>query len=121
MSDGRWHCVVLTRIAWLATVHVDGVADAAGTTPGTTEIFNDSPWFIGHSTCNGLDGTSTFGGELNEIPVFDRALSESEIKAIGDAGSAGVCEDEDGDGFRPPLDCDETDISKTGFTPLECE
>jgi hypothetical protein len=38
-------------------------------------------------------------------------LTSSEIQAIFDAGSAGICKDEDGDGFRPPEDCDETDPS----------
>jgi hypothetical protein len=45
---------------------------------------------------------------IDEVELFDRALSASEIQAIFNAGSAGKCKDEDGDGFRPPEDCDET-------------
>jgi hypothetical protein len=48
-------------------------------------------------------------GSLDEAGIFDRALSVAEIQAIVDAGTGGMCKDEDGDGFRPPADCDEID------------
>ena len=37
------------------------------------------------------DGLSTFNGLLDEVEIFDRALSQTEIQAIFDAGSAGKC------------------------------
>ena len=37
-------------------------------------------------------------------------------KIVSDA-RAGKCKDEDGDGFRPPEDCDETDAS---INPAAC-
>ena len=47
--------------------------------------------------------------------LFDRALTAGEIAALYDAGSLGACKDEDGDGFRPPIDCNEDDL-KQAFT-----
>jgi hypothetical protein len=46
---------------------------------------------------------------VDELGLFSRALLVSEIQQIHEAGSAGKCKDEDGDGFRPPEDCDESD------------
>lgn len=50
-----------------------------------------------------------FNGLIDEVEVFSRPLDEDEVFAIYDAGMAGKCKDEDGDGFRPPEDCDESD------------
>lgn len=50
-----------------------------------------------------------FQGLIDEVEIYNRGLSASEIQAIFDAGAAGKCKDEDGDGFRPPEDCNETD------------
>jgi hypothetical protein len=50
----------------------------------------------------------TFSGLIDEAELHSRALSPTEVAAIFNAGSAGKCKDEDGDGFRPPEDCDES-------------
>lgn len=49
-----------------------------------------------------------FDGYVDEVELFNRGLSAAELNSIFAAGSAGKCKDEDGDGFRPPQDCDET-------------
>ena len=52
-----------------------------------------------------------FHGLIDEVEIFNRALSPLEIEAIFEAGAYGKCKDEDGDGYRPPDDCDEMDAS----------
>ncbi len=39
-----------------------------------------------------------FGGLIDEVTLFDRALGQSELQEIFDAGSAGMCKQECGDG-----------------------
>jgi hypothetical protein len=65
---------------------IDGqlVAAAAGTLGPT----NVAPLLIGGSgTC------ATFEGLIDEVEIFNRALSTSEIQAIFNAGSAGKCKE----------------------------
>lgn len=54
-------------------------------------------------------GGNPFGGLIDEVQIYDRPLSESEIGAIYDAGAAGVCKcldgpDTDVDGRCDPVD-----------------
>ena len=47
-----------------------------------------------------------FAGPIDEVEIFNRALSASEIQAIDNAGSAGKCKpDADGDGVIDFLRC----------------
>jgi hypothetical protein len=52
-----------------------------------------------------------FQGQVDEVSLYNRALSSDEIQGIFLLGSLGKCgeEDSDGDGYRPPEDCDDTD------------
>ncbi len=81
---------------------------ASGTNSSLGDIRNPHDLYIGadNRLRAGLDFAAV---TIDEIEIFDRALLVSEIQAIFDAGSAGKCKDEDGDGFRPPADCDEMD------------
>ncbi len=57
------------------------------------------------------DGTSFLNGLLDEVEIFNRALSQAEIQAIFNAGSAGKCRDTDGDGVTDDVDlCPGTSI-----------
>ena len=90
--DGNWHHVVGTFDGSLVHLYVDGQEVGGGTpAPGVSisyglSITNDV--FIG--TFNG-DGAFSFPGQVDEVVVFSRALGLSEIQAIFNAGSAGMC------------------------------
>src|SRR5207249_1926042 len=51
---------------------------------------NSVPWRIGASSWGG-SSEEAFNGVIDEVQVYNRALSESEVRALYDAGSAGVC------------------------------
>ena len=82
-------------------LYVDGVLVA--TTPGSIDLdAGDEGTLLGAHMDRNMHVDHHFAGKLDEIEIFDRALSASEIKAICDAGVAGKCkpssdEDEDSD------------------------
>ena len=43
---------------------------------------NDAPMLAGVSTCDGIDGTRPFTGELDELMIFRSALSQPQIQAL---------------------------------------
>jgi hypothetical protein len=52
---------------------------------------NTEPLLIGGVTQTGQCGQQTTGGLMDEVEIFNRALSQAEVQAIFNAGSAGKC------------------------------
>jgi hypothetical protein len=80
-----WTHLAATFEAGTYSFYINGqlVATSTNMTLGQT---NDAPLEIGQSgTCE------LFGGLLDEVSIYNRALSASEIAAIYSAGSAGKC------------------------------
>jgi hypothetical protein len=89
LNDGVFHHVAITRQGNVASIFVDGILDVAGATAAVTDIHNDADIVIGRSACVAGDGTDFFTGVLDEISLYDRALSASEISAIFSATGEG--------------------------------
>jgi hypothetical protein len=93
ITDTNWHHVAVTTSGGNLVFYVDGLAYPAGTyAPGYT---------FGTSAAIGARGdnyASCFLGNIDEVSVYNRALTATEIQAIYDAGSAGKC----GVGGSPP-------------------
>ena len=92
-DPGAWYHLALTRSGDTYTVYVNGVA--AGSDTCDRAIPNaDVPLMIGQA-----EGFY-FNGQLDEVTIYNRALSDSEIAAIYSAGGAGKCKgDLDFDGL----------------------
>lgn len=71
-------------------IHVDGVLQAVNSGGTCTAINqNDIPVRIGMRIDAAV--TTFFNGLIDEVEIFNRALSASEIQSIFNAGSAGKC------------------------------
>lgn len=103
INDGNWHHVAVTIDRTSTTggrLYVDGaevyIFDPT-TRPGN--ISNTADLRIGQRY---LSSVQPFQGAIDEVEIFNRARSDSDIKAIFDAGSFGKCK---------PISCEEaTDI-----------
>ena len=86
MNDGEWHQIVGTRDdSNNIVLYVDSVQE--GTGANNENVDTGSGLFIGK---HGTKNESYFDGLIDETAIFSRALSDAEIKAIYDAGSAGM-------------------------------
>ncbi len=88
LQRGRWYHIAVTNVGNFATLYVDGNPVSSGNlainTPGGTTfrvgtVTPSSPGYFG------------FRGMTDEIAVYDRALTNNEIRSIFMAGSAGKC------------------------------
>jgi hypothetical protein len=74
---GSWHSVIAVKTASEVRLYVNGVLDGRGagafapTYEGTFQIGN-----------NPMDSSSAWGGEIDEVRIYNRALAESEIKSL---------------------------------------
>jgi concanavalin A-like lectin/glucanase superfamily protein len=98
--DGSWHHVAGSFDGAALHLFVDGVEAGSAVPAATTiayglsggDVTNDL--FIGNynPNCTGcLLGPYAFTGEIDEVELFQRALSSAEISAISAAGRAGKC------------------------------
>lgn len=86
INDGVWHHVVGTRTkTGDVKIYVDGSLQATVADSTTTATTNTSPVGLAYRA----DGTQYLNGSMDEVKVFNRALSVNEIKAEYNAGVAG--------------------------------
>ena len=86
LNDGDWHFIAAQWGLEGMKLYVDGTLNETDPTTG---------WWAGEGsnlqigTINGLDDHA-FGGLIDEVQIYNRALTAAEIKSIYDAGSAGM-------------------------------
>lgn len=113
LRDGKFHHVAVTVDR---TSHTGGTLYADGSvvlqfdpTNRPASLTNDKPLLIGH---HAGDPTIAFVGLIDEVEIFNRALSQTDIERIFSAGSAGKCtsavicvtsfQDPNGNGVQDP-------------------
>jgi hypothetical protein len=82
VNNGEWHQVAVTRHRRTVRLYVDGSLEATGTSPQKADIHTKAPMRAGVSTCDGIDGTNPFTGELDELMTFASALRQPQIQAL---------------------------------------
>ena len=106
LAPGRWSHVAVTadRSTGEVRFFVDG--ERLTVSPPVYSplmIFPGTEWLIG----SGPGGA--FAGAIDEVRIYERALSDEEIRAIVESGGAGVCADPAADEPPPlPLPLEET-------------
>lgn len=87
ITDTNYHHVAVTKSGSTVTFYIDGVADTSVSyNPGFTFT---TPAAIGARGDN--DVNNAFFGDIDELSIYNRALSQTEIQAIVNASSAGKC------------------------------
>jgi hypothetical protein len=80
VNDGGFHHFAFVREGPALRLYVDGVADTSASTAGVTAISNMANLVAGRSACtDGVDDTEWLDGQLDDIRIYDRALSLCEI------------------------------------------
>jgi hypothetical protein len=95
LRDGAWHLVtgVLDRSGAQLSIYVDGALQNSANASALGDV-NDSgsPLEIGRLFRQGwASPIAYFNGLIDEVQVYNRALSASEVLGIYNAGSTGVC------------------------------
>lgn len=78
-NDGRWHHIALRRSAGTLTLSVDDTAVTGPDVPGS--VSRNSPF--GVHVGQRMDSRALFTGALDDVRVYDRALDDTELAALG--------------------------------------
>lgn len=96
-EDSMYHHYVYVRQGNFHAVYVDGFMFDSGTFTNPPASAASLPMTIGALNHNPTSGPNDFDfhfhGEIDELMLFNRALSATEIQAIYNAGADGVCKD----------------------------
>ncbi|MFF8403313.1 exo-alpha-sialidase [Streptomyces sp. NPDC015684] len=74
-NDGAWHHLVLRRGGGRLSLSVDGTGSSAADVPGS--VSRNSPF--GVHVAQRMDGRAFFTGAIDEVQVWDRALTDEEL------------------------------------------
>jgi hypothetical protein len=77
-----WHHFAAVREGATMRVFLDGLMADEDSTGIVLDIEDTVDLGIGTSACVGVDGTEVLQGSLDDLRVFSRALSETEIEAM---------------------------------------
>ncbi|HKB02990.1 MAG TPA: LamG domain-containing protein, partial [Gemmataceae bacterium] len=78
LGFGEWHHVVLVRDGTSVTVYLDGKPEMTGEADVTVPAGEGTVFVGGRS-----DNFANFAGKIDEVAVYDRALSAEELKGRG--------------------------------------
>jgi hypothetical protein len=87
LTAGEWHHVVVTYDGAHASLYLDG--HRLGTTDATGPLRLTGDLYVGHRPTE-TDLPASFTGVMDEVAVYDHALSEDEIVRHHSAGMDGV-------------------------------
>jgi len=91
VADGNWHHIAATvdrNDPNGVVLYVDGVPESFSTINLPGNLSNSADLWFGRDHFN---IGSSLTGDIDEVELFNRALTESEIRDIFNAGSAGKC------------------------------
>jgi hypothetical protein len=86
--DDTWHFVTLTKSASGVRLYVDGVLDAESRVDVGAAATHLGSYWIGRER-NGMHSARLWSGELDEVAVFNKALSAAEVQHYYESGLEG--------------------------------
>ena len=92
ITDNLWHFFVVTRSGssgnWKVNIYIDGVLDKAGTTANNPNDTVSAAVAIGRF--GGYSPSYRFNGSMDDMRVYNRALSATEITALYQYGQTKI-------------------------------
>lgn len=83
-NDGQWHHIALRRGGGQLTLSVDGTRITTADVPGTVTRTSGYGFHVGQR----VDSRAHFNGSIDEVRLYDRALSDAELTSLGQGGAA---------------------------------
>jgi len=88
VTDLNWHHVAVTKSGSTVSFYIDGVAYPSVSYSSTFQFTTPAAIGVRGDLIN-ANNNDSFAGSIDELAIYDRALTPAEIQSIYDAGSAG--------------------------------
>ncbi|MEV2254298.1 sialidase family protein [Streptomyces sp. NPDC050147] len=83
-NDGQWHHIALRRGGGQLALSVDGTRITTADVPGTVTRTSGYGFHVGQR----VDSRAHFNGSIDEVRLYDRALSDAELASLGQGGAS---------------------------------
>ncbi len=87
INDGNWHFIAIAVNGGSKNIYIDGNLDT--TTTGWPNVSAGNQFWIGGTADTG-DGVAKFSGLIDEVSIYNRALSLPEVQSLTNAQPAAV-------------------------------
>lgn len=87
IPNQRWHHYVYVRKGTTVRLFVDGLLQDSGRIPRVISVEDEAYFSINSSPCKGVDGTGNLRGSMDELKIFNEALSRREVAILFDANN----------------------------------
>jgi len=91
VEDGNFHHVVWMRQYETLSLYVDGVLDTSVTDTPLIDTGSPNDFHAGTSVCQDGFSQVSLSGQLDEIQIYNKVLTPSEIRGLFNAGHLGNC------------------------------
>jgi len=81
LDDNQWHYITIIRQGVEAKLYIDGVLDASNSSAEVVNMSNSASFLLGNGPCYPVH-TDFFSGELDEVRIYNRALTAAEIQNL---------------------------------------
>lgn len=81
LDDNQWHLLAITRQGVEAKLYIDGFVDASRSAAKVIDMSNSAPFLMGRGPCIPVHA-DYFSGDLDEVRIYNRALSDSEMEEL---------------------------------------
>ncbi len=86
----QWSHIAVTMSASSFSFYVNGVAESRAANL-TNRPVTDGPLYIGVTKTEAGSGVAYFGGKIDELSLYNRVLTATELLSVYNAGGAGKC------------------------------
>src|ERR1700730_5491445 len=89
-TDGQWHHYALTRSGSTWTLYIDGTVAGTASNSEALDLSGGSNHQLGALFLSGSEH-NFWNGQIDEVEIFNRALTSTEVASLYIAGSQGKC------------------------------
>lgn len=81
LDDNQWHLLTITRKDIEGRLYIDGFLDASNSSAEVINMSNSASFLMGNGPCYPVH-SDFFSGELDEVRIYNRALTAYEIQYL---------------------------------------
>ncbi len=82
LDDNQWHLIIIMRQGVETCLYIDGSLDNNDSSTQIVNVSNSASFRLCDGPCRSVGNTDFFSGELDEVLIYNRALTATEVQYL---------------------------------------